>query len=146
MECSCCAELDRDLYNDISAVVLEHHENINGTGYPAGKKGDEINYYARVVAIIDFYDAVTSYRSYHDPLAPSEAIKLMSKSVNKKIDKDLFEKFKDCVGEVLVHGNRNIQLPSDFDPCQPHDVLPFEKVEPEKIEEDIFDKKKKGVA
>ena len=40
----------------------------------------------------------------------------MSKSVNKKIDNELFEKFKDCVGEVLVHGNRNIQLPSDFDP------------------------------
>ena len=52
---------------EVQAVVLQHHENINGTGYPLGLMGNEISFLSKVIAIIDFFDAVTTKRSYHEP-------------------------------------------------------------------------------
>ena len=45
-------------------VVLHHHEKVDGTGYPHGLKGDEISLFARMGAVCDVYDAITSDRPY----------------------------------------------------------------------------------
>ena len=58
-------------------VVLHHHEKYDGTGYPHGLKGEEINLYARMGAICDVYDAITSNRPYKDGWAPAESIARM---------------------------------------------------------------------
>ena len=91
-----------------------------------------------MVAITDFFDAVTSYRSYHEPLSNEDALNLMENSVERKIDKEFFQKFKKCVGEVISKGRTFFELPDDFDPCQPHKVLPFKKREAKIIKKDIF--------
>lgn len=52
-------------YGRASAVVLQHHERIDGTGYPAGLAGNEICLQARIVAVADTFDAIISPRSYH---------------------------------------------------------------------------------
>ena len=61
-------------------IVREHHERLNGHGYPDGLTGDEISHYAQIVAIADVYDAMTSDRVYQDSRAPGEVMKLMSRS------------------------------------------------------------------
>lgn len=58
-------------------VVLEHHERVDGNGYPDGKIGDELHLYSKIVAICDVYDALSSKRSYKDALLPSEAIEFL---------------------------------------------------------------------
>jgi len=58
-------------------VVLHHHERFDGTGYPHGLKGDQISLYARMAAICDVYDAITSDRPYKKAWAPAESIARM---------------------------------------------------------------------
>jgi putative two-component system response regulator len=56
-----------------SIIARFHHENWNGTGYPAGLVGTEIPLPARIVAVADVYDALTSTRPYHKPISPQLA-------------------------------------------------------------------------
>ncbi len=51
----------------IAAVILHHHENYDGTGYPSGLKGEQIPLAARIVKMVDVYDALTSNRPYRIP-------------------------------------------------------------------------------
>ncbi|MBS61902.1 Metal-dependent phosphohydrolase, HD subdomain [Salinisphaera sp. T5B8] len=73
-------EQGSQLSRDSLRIVLEHHERMNGRGYPGGLKGDEISYYAQIVAIADVYDAMTSDRVYQQSRSPGEVMKLMSRS------------------------------------------------------------------
>lgn len=74
-------------------IAFQHHEKFNGTGYPRGLKGTEIHEYARIVAIADVYDALTSDRPYKNACAPYEAYKIMVQSSNLQFDNVLLEKF-----------------------------------------------------
>jgi HD-GYP domain-containing protein (c-di-GMP phosphodiesterase class II) len=63
----------------IRNLILQHHERINGTGYPHGLRGDSIDKLARIIAIADTYDALTSDRPHRPAYPPSEALeKIMS--------------------------------------------------------------------
>ncbi len=55
-------------------VAAQHHERYDGTGYPNKLKGEEINLYGRMAAIVDVYDAITSERVYHKGMAPTAAL------------------------------------------------------------------------
>jgi HD-GYP domain-containing protein (c-di-GMP phosphodiesterase class II) len=119
-------------FNILKRVIMEHHENINGTGYPKRLKGEDIHYLAKITAIVDFFDAITTKRSYHESLSTDEALSVMSKAKGRKIDSDLFDKFvKHCKSFVKTDLIK-AKLPDNFDPCQPHAELPFEKIEKEK--------------
>lgn len=60
-------------------VVKQEHERINGTGYPEGLKDDQIDEYAKIVAIVDVYEALIHLRSYRDGISPHEAVKELLK-------------------------------------------------------------------
>ncbi len=111
----------------VRRVIMEHHENFNGTGYPKGLQGEEIHIFARVTAIADFFDAITTKRSYHEALSMEDSIAVMEKTVGKKIDPEIFTIFKDNVAQIAAK-KINKMLPEDFDPCQPHDKLPFKPI------------------
>jgi len=128
-------------FDIIRRVVHEHHENYNGTGYPNKLKENDIHVYARIVSIADFYDAVTTKRSYHEVLSTKDAIELMGKSVGKKIDPKIFDVFVKSIDEIL-EGKGAYELPDEFDPCRPQNVLPFERVKP-KVQRSDFTKKDK---
>lgn len=51
--------------NNIKDIILQHHEKLDGTGYPYGLKGNEINFLARIITICDMFDAIISKRAYH---------------------------------------------------------------------------------
>ncbi len=69
------AELIKDIHFLKSAVpvILYHHERWNGSGYPTGLKGEKIPVIARIVAIADSFDAMTTQRPYRDALTPERA-------------------------------------------------------------------------
>ncbi|MGV8074885.1 MAG: HD domain-containing phosphohydrolase [Syntrophobacteraceae bacterium] len=58
-------------------TVLHHHENMDGRGYPSGLSGEQIHRYARVVRIVDCFDALTTRRPYKEAIPPEQALKIM---------------------------------------------------------------------
>jgi len=83
----------RELTDECKLIILEHHERDNGSGYPRGLRGDEIHVYARICSIADVYDALTSERSYKQPMAPFSALKLMKEEMLNHFSRELFETF-----------------------------------------------------
>ena len=79
-------------------IVLHHHERVNGSGYPDGLVGEQIERLVQIVSIVDVYDAITSDRCYHDGIAPYEALKNMYDWVNENFEKELVEQFIKCLG------------------------------------------------
>lgn len=137
-----CTECQGVDFSIIKRVVYEHHENFNGTGYPNRISGNDIHLYARITAIADFFDAITTKRSYHEVLSTEDAIQVMSKSVGKKLDPELFETFTSSVKQLVLQGKVNKELPEDFDPCQPQNLLPFRAPTPGFKVEGFADKEK----
>jgi len=136
--CSDCEGIDFDV---LKRVVHEHHENYDGSGYPNKISGKDIHLLARVTAIADFFDAITSKRSYHEVLSIEEAVGIMERTAGKKIDPKLFEVFSQNTAKVVKKRAPTRELPDDFDPCQPHRILPFKKIEIKTIDVNLFEKK-----
>ncbi len=74
-------------------VVLQHHERVDGTGYPNGLTGDEINDCAKIVAIADVYDALTSDRPYRPAKSPNEALEFLMGASGTYFDYDAVKAF-----------------------------------------------------
>ena len=76
-------------YKDVLRNIAEfHHEAINGEGYPSGIKGDEIPLEARIVAVADVFDALTSVRPYKEAWSNEKAIQMLNKLSGETLDKD----------------------------------------------------------
>lgn len=69
-------------------IAEHHHEAINGKGYPLGMKGDEIPLEARIVAVADVFDALTSERSYKEAWSNEKAIETLKELAGEKLDED----------------------------------------------------------
>jgi putative nucleotidyltransferase with HDIG domain len=76
-------------FSELANFVLEHHERWDGKGYPKGLKGDEISIEARIIAVADSYDAITSERSYRKPLSGLDAINRISSCSGTQFDPDI---------------------------------------------------------
>lgn len=73
----------------IKACAFEHHESMAGNGYPQNLTAAEIHAMARVVSVADTYDALTTKRSYNDPMMPTDAISLMSGKLATRYDPEV---------------------------------------------------------
>ncbi len=71
-------------------MAYQHHERVDGSGYPVGAVGDEIHPWARLCAIVDVYEALTSMRPYRQSLTPTTALSVMSKNADKQFDPEMF--------------------------------------------------------
>ena len=78
---------------DASLYALHHHENIDGTGYPAKLKGNEIPLASRIVSVIDAYDAMVSNRCYRKGLPHAEAIRRLLESSGTQFDVEVVQTF-----------------------------------------------------
>src|SRR5690606_21216738 len=67
-------------------VAYQHHERLDGSGYPRGLKGDEIHLWARLTAVADVYDALTADRPYRKALRPDQALKLLREDAPHRLD------------------------------------------------------------
>lgn len=83
---------------DVIDIVAFHHERHDGSGYPRGLSGDKIPPFARIAAIVDTYDAITSRRSYAEAKSPAEAIKVLYSQRDRLFQTELVEAFIQAVG------------------------------------------------
>ncbi len=79
--------------SDVLRGIESHHEKIDGTGYPHGRKGDNIHRYAKVLSVCDVYDALTSTRSYRKSCFPSEVIEYIMGCADTHFDYEVLCKF-----------------------------------------------------
>jgi len=77
----------------LAAIASQHHEHIDGTGYPRGIKGEEMHRYAKITAIADVYDALTSERPYKKAYMPNIAYNIMHNINKGQFDPKLLETF-----------------------------------------------------
>ncbi len=83
----------------IIPIIENHHENWDGTGYPANKKGGEIPITSQIVLIVDSYFAMISYRPYRKAYTIDEAIEEINSNSNKKYSPELVEAFNFAIDE-----------------------------------------------
>jgi HD-GYP domain-containing protein (c-di-GMP phosphodiesterase class II) len=86
------------LNQDVVDIVAHHHERYDGSGYPQGLSENDIPPFARIAAIVDTYDAITSSRHYAPAVSPADAIKLLYKSRDEEFQAELVEAFIQAVG------------------------------------------------
>jgi putative nucleotidyltransferase with HDIG domain len=79
-------------------VCLHHHEKTDGSGYPDGLKQDEISLFARMGAVCDVYDAITSNRPYKEGWCPAESIRKMAEWAEGHFDQRIFQAFVKSLG------------------------------------------------
>ncbi len=77
-----------DLAPEVIAFVGGHHEKLDGSGYPKGQRGDQLSIIARVAAVSDIYDALTTDRPYRPGMTPAEAVAIIKREADQgKLDK-----------------------------------------------------------
>lgn len=79
-------------------VCLHHHEKMDGSGYPEGLKEDEISPFAKMGAVCDVYDAITSNRPYKSGWDPAVSLHKMAEWANGHFDSKVFQAFVKCMG------------------------------------------------
>ena len=82
--------------NILRNIAEFHHESVNGTGYPKGKTQHDIPLEARIVAVADVFDALTSSRSYKEAWSNDKAIEMLLTLANEKLDNT-------CVNALIKH-------------------------------------------
>jgi HD superfamily phosphodiesterase len=90
-----------DILKMASNIALCHHEKYDGTGYPRGLKGEEIPIEARIVAVADVFDALTSRRPYKEPYEIERAVEIIEKDSGKHFDPKVVQAFKRALPEII---------------------------------------------
>jgi putative nucleotidyltransferase with HDIG domain len=108
-------------------VASQHHERLDGSGYPAGLRGDQISVFGQIAAIVDIYDALTAERCYKNSVLPTAALRKLFEWSNGYLNRQLVEQFiahvgiypvgtlvrlrSGRVGVVLDHGEKGLLYP-----------------------------------
>lgn len=79
-------------------IILNHHERLDGSGYPNSLRSKDISKLTRIVSIVDIFDAMTSDRCYKDSLQPQHALNEIYNMAPDELDQDLVEGFIKCIG------------------------------------------------
>jgi HD-GYP domain-containing protein (c-di-GMP phosphodiesterase class II) len=93
-------------------IAEYHHEAVDGSGYPKGLKGDEIPIEARISAVADVFDALTSRRAYKMPWSNEKAFALLKQLSNTKLDRD-------CVNALLSYPDKILAIQQRFKDDEP---------------------------
>lgn len=95
----------------IKMAALQHHERADGSGYPFGKQGDQIETFAMIVAIADVYDAMTSDRIYRPRICPFEVVRQLQGDEFGKYDPKFLVPLLEQITEVYM--NHTVKLSND---------------------------------
>jgi len=112
----------------VQDVILQHHERMDGQGYPGRLSGDRIGLYARIVAIADAFDAMTNARPYRERMSIAEAQAVLRDEAGRQFDADLVAEFlriptDDVLSHVVAHSEPGSPL-VDCPTCGPILALP----------------------
>jgi putative nucleotidyltransferase with HDIG domain len=81
------------IYQEVPKIVESHHEKIDGSGYPLGLKGDEIPLGAKIIAVADFFEAITAKRHYREPMPLDTAFGLLMEGCDIHFERRVVEAF-----------------------------------------------------
>ncbi|WP_026694604.1 HD-GYP domain-containing protein [Peribacillus kribbensis] len=98
------AENGFKMLKDISSIPIiaahcayQHHERLDGSGYPRGLKGEDIHHFGKIIAVADVFDAVTSNRSYRSAMLPHEGLEILYAGAGTQFDRDIVKAFRKSV-------------------------------------------------
>lgn len=91
------------LIDHVQEIVRNHHERYDGNGYPDGLKGKEIPLHARIVAVADSYDAMSSQRIYRNQLPPEKIIQELENNKGTQFDPEITDIFLNLLREDRIH-------------------------------------------
>ncbi|HVA23797.1 MAG TPA: HD domain-containing phosphohydrolase [Chloroflexota bacterium] len=112
-----CAIIEAvDTLQDKIPGILHHHEWVNGMGYPMRLTGDDIPLDARIIAVADVFDAITSLRAYHRPFGRQEALDHLRQEAGTHLDAE-------CVGRFIAGLQRHPIQIGDYAPQLPVEEL-----------------------
>lgn len=89
-----------DMLREAALIVEQHHERFDGSGYPHGLAGDAIRIEARIIAVVDAYDAMVSARPYRRALSREEALEELRRCAGRQFDPRVVEALVSVVGEA----------------------------------------------
>ena len=78
--------MEKGVDETIARVALMHHEKCDGSGYPLGLKADQISQYAKLITVVDIYEAMKANRVYRDGVCPFEVVRLYEAEGFQKYD------------------------------------------------------------
>jgi len=81
----------------VAPLIRSHHERWDGKGYPSGLRGEQIPVGARVLSVVDFFDAMTSGRPYRPALSPEEALRMLQNEAGKAFDPAIVARFTELL-------------------------------------------------
>jgi putative nucleotidyltransferase with HDIG domain len=88
--------------NAIFIIAEQHHEKIDGTGYPNGLKGSELNELARMAAVVDVFSALTDRRVYKPPMESGKAIQIMKNEMTTHLDQNFVKMFSSILADADI--------------------------------------------
>lgn len=89
-------------FSEIANYILAHHEHWNGSGYPNGLSGEQIPLEARIIAVADAFDAMTSLRSYRDPMEVEAAVAEIKKYAGRQFDPAVVDVFVNQQASIIT--------------------------------------------
>jgi diguanylate cyclase (GGDEF)-like protein/putative nucleotidyltransferase with HDIG domain len=96
----------------VAPFIHSHHERWDGSGYPDGMKGEQIPLGARVLAIVDYFDALTTDRPYHRAMDPDEALEVIRGEAGKALDPSLVAQFVELMPRFSLSESSTRQEPN----------------------------------
>ena len=100
---------EEHFYEDAYDIAMYHHEKWDGSGYPTGLKGEEIPLAARIMAVADVFDALTTKRVYKDAFTPEEAFDIIFKEAGTHFDPELVEVLKTIKDEFIAEVKESLE-------------------------------------
>ena len=109
-------------FDDAAEVIGGHHEKWDGSGYPSGVAGNEIPLSARIFAIADVFDALTSRRPYKEPFPIEKAKAILAEGRGQHFDPDLLDTFLECCEEwfTKITAQDDVELRKTLMSCTCH--------------------------
>ncbi len=98
------------IYSAVPEIAGSHHEKFDGSGYPNGLKGKEISMGARIIAVADVFEAITSKRHYRNPMPENIALGIISHQSGKHFDGDIVQAFFSYYNNLKIGDKKQIEF------------------------------------
>ena len=124
----------------VAPLILSHHERWDGKGYPAGLKGEDIPLGARILSVVDYFDALMAERPYHKAMSFEAAIGLLQQEAGKGLDPTVVGKFIELIPGLQAEAAKLEQAMRKPAPAaQPSLGQPATGLTPEPSKKNVFD-------
>ncbi len=95
----------------VAPLILSHHERWDGKGYPIGLHGEEIPLGARILTVVDYFDALMSERPYHRAMSPEGAMELLRQEGGKALDPNVVNTFIELYPQLTTEADQSLEPP-----------------------------------